>query len=427
MGEPNAEELRRFYEERSKPNKRDRFRIDEQGNLAEYNNKNTLIKTIVLPTYRPPTEEEIKEMEKERADKIVLANRAFEDARRKLYQALQDHDIGHSDIVALNLEVRDADIMLQNARFPLRGVTTESGVKIKEMDFDQLQETRVFPYDIAFSQARPFTLQQQYVRVGDIPLPPMISVAEARAAEVVPETIILFSDQDMETSPNGFLALGWPVAISIKNKTYPSARHAIFSEMATEFNDMERASAIEKAESSADIHYTLDDVAGGRDINQMKWNTTLSSLIDMVNLAKFRQYPELAQRLVELPNSVMIGAYEPNDIQIGIGLSIDNAKAMDKLSWTGENLLGKALMKIRADLIAERSQLAAKPVKRSASLAKAPVATNTVPSVAIPPMTSVALPVQPSIAAPALLTQSQVVRKGPRIPPKAPQALQAPQ
>jgi ribA/ribD-fused uncharacterized protein len=233
----------------------------------------------------------------------------------------------------------------------------------------------------------------------------------------------------METSPNGFLALGWPVAISIKNKTYPSARHAIFSEMATEFNDMERASAIEKAESSADIHYTLDDVAGGRDINQMKWNTTLSSLIDMVNLAKFRQYPELAQRLVELPNSVMIGAYEPNDIQIGIGLSIDNAKAMDKLSWTGENLLGKALMKIRADLIAERSQLAAKPVKRSASLAKAPVATPSVatPSVATPPMTSVALPVQPSIAAPALFTQSQVVRKGPRIPPKAPQVLQAPQ
>ena len=412
MGEPNAEELRRFYEERSKPNKRDRFRIDEQGNLAEYNNKDTLIKTIVLPTYRKPTEEEIKEMEQERKDKIVLANRAFEDARRKLYQALQDRDMGHSDIVALNLEVRDADIMLQNARFPLRGVMTESGIKIKEMDFDQLQETRVFPYDIAFSQARPFTLQQQYVRVGDIPLPPMISVAEAKAAEIVPETIILFSDQDMETSPNGFLALGWPVAISVKNKTYPSARHAIFSELATEFNDMERASAIEKAESSADIRYTLDDVAGGREINQMKWNTTLSSLMDMVNLAKFKQYPELAQRLVELPNSAIIGAYEPNDIQIGIGLSIDNVKAMDKLSWTGENLLGKALMKIRADLMMERAQIATQKVRRPKTTTS--VLPSTAPLIpeqsSIAPITASAVPVQPS------LTQS--VRKGPRIAPQ---------
>lgn len=412
MGEPNAEELRRFYEERSKPNKRDRFRIDEQGNLAEYNNKDTLIKTIVLPTYRKPTEEEIKEMEQERKDKIVLANRAFEDARRKLYQALQDRDMGHSDIVALNLEVRDADIMLQNARFPLRGVMTESGIKIKEMDFDQLQETRVFPYDIAFSQARPFTLQQQYVRVGDIPLPPMISVAEAKAAEIVPETIILFSDQDMETSPNGFLALGWPVAISVKNKTYPSARHAIFSELATEFNDIERASAIEKAESSADIRYTLDDVAGGREINQMKWNTTLSSLMDMVNLAKFKQYPELAQRLVELPNSAIIGAYEPNDIQIGIGLSIDNVKAMDKLSWTGENLLGKALMKIRADLMVERAQIATQKVRRPKTTTS--VLPSTAPLIpeqsSIAPITAPAVPVQPS------LTQS--VRKGPRIAPQ---------
>jgi len=409
MGEPNAEELRRFYEERSKPNKRDRFRIDEQGNLAEYNNKDTLIKTIVLPTYRKPTEEEIKEMEQERADKIVLANRTFEDARRKLYQALQDRDMGHSDIVALNLEVRDADIMLQNARFPLRGVMTESGIKIKEMDFDQLQETRVFPYDIAFSQVRPFTLQQQYVRVGDIPLPPMISVAEAKAAEVVPETIILFSDQDMETSPNGFLALGWPVAISVKNKTYPSARHAIFSELATEFNDMERASAIEKAESSADIHYTLDDVAGGREINQMKWNTTLSSLIDMVNLVKFKQYPELAQRLVELPNSAIIGAYEPNDIQIGIGLSIDNVKAMDKLSWTGENLLGKALMKIRADLIVERAQIATQKVRRPKTT------TSVLPSASplIPEQSSIA-----PITAPAQPSLPQAARKAPRIAPQ---------
>jgi hypothetical protein len=57
--EPTSEELRRFYDERSKPSKRERFQIDKQGNLAEYDTKRTLIKTIVLPTYRPPTEPEM--------------------------------------------------------------------------------------------------------------------------------------------------------------------------------------------------------------------------------------------------------------------------------------------------------------------------------------------------------------------------------
>jgi ribA/ribD-fused uncharacterized protein len=417
MGEPNAEELRRFYEERSKPTKRGLFRIDEQGNLVEYDKKDTLIKTIVLPTYRPPTEDEIKEMEQERVDKIVLANRAFEDARRKLYQALQDQDRGHSEIVELNREVRDADIMLQTARFPLRSVEFDE-IKVKDLDFNQPQEMRKYPYDIAFSTTRPFTLQQQYVRVGDIPLPPMISVAEAKAAEVVPETVILFSDQDMDTSPNGFLALGWPVAISVKNKTYPSVRHAIFSELATEFNDVERAATIEKAESSSDIHYTLDDVAGGREINQMKWNTTLSRLIDSINLAKFTQYPELAQRLIELPNSVVIGAYEPNDLQIGIGLSMDNVKAMDKLSWTGENLLGKALMKIRTDLIVQRAQMATQTVKRvktSVQPSQVPVVIPVEQSVPVESSASLQVSMAPSVIAPV-----QSVRKGPRIAPKAP-------
>ena len=39
MGEPTAEELKRFYDERSKITKYDRFRYDEQGNLTEYNTK----------------------------------------------------------------------------------------------------------------------------------------------------------------------------------------------------------------------------------------------------------------------------------------------------------------------------------------------------------------------------------------------------
>ena len=377
--EPITDELRRFYDERSKPTKKDRFQIDKQGNLAEYDTKRTLIKTIVLPTYRPPTESEIKDMEEERIANIAAANHVFEDARRSLYQALQDVTSRRSDILDLNRSVRDADILLQKARFPLRSVHSEGHVKIKSIDFNQMQETRVFPYSIAFTEVRPFTLQQQYVRIGDIPLPQMVSVAEALQANVPAETVILFSDQNMEMSPYGFLALGWTVAIPFKEKMYKSARHAIFAELAREFNP-ERADAIQNAESSSDIRYTIDDTEGGRAVNQMKWNTTLSRLIDEVNLAKFKQYPELAQRLMELPSPLVIGAYEPNDTYMGIGLSIDNMKAKDKFAWTGENLIGKGLMKIRENLIAERAQLAAQSVKRP----RKPRAPSTASSTSVP-------------------------------------------
>jgi len=451
--EPTTDELRRFYDERSKPSKRERFQIDKQGNLAEYDTKGTLVKTIVLPAYRPPIETEIRDMEKERIDNIAAANHVFEDARRSLYQALQDGTSRREDILDLNNSVRKADILLQKARFPLRSVITESRIKIKDIDFDQIRETRVFPYDIAFTQVRPFTLQQQYVRIGDAPLPEVVSVAEALHANVPAETIILFSDQNMETSPYGFLALGWEAAIPFNEKMYKSARHAIFAELAREFKDPERANAIQNAESSSDIRYTIDDTEGGRAVNQMKWNTTISRLIDMVNLAKFKQYPDLAQQLIELPSPLVIGAYEPNDTYIGIGLSIDNMKAKDKLAWTGENLLGKALMKIRENLIAERVQALAqraKPIRKARtqppkavasstsvpgatpmgvappllppsvgvtpmSLAQLNMVSNTVPAAA--PMAN-AVPVAAPMVNVAPVAAPVSRRKGPRIPPR---------
>lgn len=431
MGEPKAEELKRFYDERSKITKYDRFRYDEQGNLTEYNTKGALVKTIVLPTYRPPTEDERIQMEQERKDAIAQANRTLEDARTRLYSAIQSN-ASKQEILDENDKVREADIVLQNIRFPLRQTTMETGIKIRDIYFDQVQETRVFPYPIAFSHVRPFTLQQQYVRVGDIALPQMVSVAEAKAeakAEVE-EKVILFSDQDMETSPYGFLALSWPVAIAIKDKTYRSVRHAIFAELAMEFNDTERAAAIEA--SDGDIHYSVDDVAGGREVNQTQWNKKLLYLINLANAIKFKNYPELAQRLVETGRAV-IGAYEPNDLQIGIGLSMDNVKAKDKLAWTGENMLGKALMKIRDLIVAER--IAAQPVKRvrkprSAASASAIAAPSAVPNVAqsVAPIAalgaapnvapSAAPPVAPSAAPPVAPIAPPSVRRGPRVAPQ---------
>ena len=360
--EPTSEELQRFYTERVKPSKQGLFKYDEKGNLVEYNKTGQLKKTITLPTYRPPTAQEIKEMEEERNEKIQIANRTFEDARRRLYQALQDVNRPRAEILEINREVRDADIMLQSARFPLRTVTYQEGVKIKEMMFDQPTETRVFPYEIAFSNLRPYTLQQQYVRVGELGLPPMVSVLEAQQAEKPVETVILVSDQDMETSPNGFLALSWPVSIRLGDKQYASARHPIFSELAMEFGHQERANTIQAAETGDDIHYSVDDV--GRETNQTKWNMSLSRLIDSVQLQKFRQYPELALRLMELPAGTIIGMYEPNDIQMGIGLSVNNVKARDRFSWTGENWIGKSLMKIRDTLLVERAQAAQAKPKR---------------------------------------------------------------
>jgi predicted NAD-dependent protein-ADP-ribosyltransferase YbiA (DUF1768 family) len=259
-----------------------------------------------------------------------------------------------------------------------------------------------------------------------MPLPPLISVAEANQAEKIPEVVILFSDQDMETNPYGFMALSWPVMIPFHDKMYKSARHAIFAEMAREFGEEERAAAIEATESGTDIHYTIDDVVGGRDSQQNKWNTTLSRLIDVINLEKFKRYQELALRLMETPSMSVIGAYESNDIQMGIGLSVDNVKAKNKLEWTGQNLIGKALMKIRQNLLTERAQAAqsmtkpkrAKPKSSVSMKSKEAVSSAPVEEVMKASSTSGITTPEATAAGPSVL-KPRSIRTGPRVPPTA--------
>jgi predicted NAD-dependent protein-ADP-ribosyltransferase YbiA (DUF1768 family) len=327
---PNMEDLRRFYEEGSKLSKRQQFRYDEKGDLVEFDKKGALIKTIALPTYRPPTEEEVRQMERERLERIKKENHTFEEARRKLYQALQDASSSPATIVDLQRDVRDADIRLQMVQFPLRYVDRQNGVKIRDMDFNQPQETRVLPYTIAFSCRHPFTLQQQYVRVGEKPLPQMVSVAETKAEE----TIILVSDREMETNSYGFLALGWPVSIRLEENVYTSARDAIDKELAK--------------------------ISVGKESPQ--WKEAMLGIMDKVHLAKFEQYPELAQRLIETPPQSILGIYEPNDTLMGIGIPLENIKSKDRFAWTGENQVGKTLMKVREIIMAKRA--AEQQVKR---------------------------------------------------------------
>ena len=93
----------------------------------------------------------------------------------------------------------------------------------------------------------------------------------------------------------------------------------------------------------------------------MSQNGMTKQLIYDVNISKFNQYPELTARLLET-KTALLGAYIPDDNLIGIGISIDNIQSKNPLNWTGQNLLGKALMDIREKLRSDREAVAAQSI-----------------------------------------------------------------
>ena len=102
----SAEELKRFYKARAK--KPELFSYDDDGNLVELNKEGSVIKTYSLPNYRPPTYEELDEMESKRTEAIAIANKEFEDARRELRNL--GPDTPDSDVLRVNRKVKEADV-----------------------------------------------------------------------------------------------------------------------------------------------------------------------------------------------------------------------------------------------------------------------------------------------------------------------------
>lgn len=373
----SVEELKRFYKARVK--KPDLYTYDENGNLVELNKEGSVTKTIPLPDYRPPTFEELDKMEQKRLEAIAVANKEFEDARRELRSALTNPEIPDSDVLRINRKVKEADIKLQNIRFPLHYIELDDGISINKIDFNKSYEKRKFTYPFFFLKERPFILQEQYVRIGKVAAKPLVSVAELKAtAEAVSVPVVILF-QDPETNDYGFLSLKWTVELEFNGTMYNSAHQAISAELAKAFNDQEGLQRIMLADTPNEIVYRLDNVPG--EANETKWNDTTKQLLYDINIAKFNQYPELSARLLETKTAVL-GAYVPDDTLIGIGISLDSVQSKNPINWTGQNLLGKALMDIREKLKTDREIAEAKavtaqtvPRRKKPSLAVQPVVT----------------------------------------------------
>ena len=414
----STEELKRFYKAKAK--KPELFGYDDDGNLVELNKEGSVIKTYSLPNYRPPTYEEIDEMESKRTEAIAIANKEFEDARRELRNLAPDTP--DSDILRINRKVKEADVKLQAIRFPLHYVQEDFGIPINKIDFDKTFEKRKYPYMFYFLKTRPFTLEDQYVRTGKAPVKPLISVAEARAAADAASVPVVILFEDPETNDYGFLSLKWTVEIEFNNTMYNSAKQAIAAELAKVFNDQENLQKIMIADTPEEVSYELDDVPG--DENQAKWNDNIKQLLYDVNIAKFNQYPELVTRLLETKTAVL-GAYIPNDNLIGIGMSLDNIQSKNPINWTGQNLLGKALMDIREKFRGDMALTAAAPVatqkvvrRRKPTPAEVEIEPGTEPRLvdetAIEP---VAEPQQlpPPVAGPSPVVGPRTVRRRPQV------------
>jgi ribA/ribD-fused uncharacterized protein len=138
----------------------------------------------------------------------------------------------------------------------------------------------------------------------------------------------------------------WPAAFAVDGVRYPTAEHWMMAEKARLFGDGEREAEILAAPTPGDAKALGRKVRG---FDQHAWDAAAFGIVTRGNHAKFAAHPVLGRFLVATGERVLVEA-SPLDRVWGIGMVESDTRVADPARWEGQNLLGFALMAVRARL-----------------------------------------------------------------------------
>ena len=138
-------------------------------------------------------------------------------------------------------------------------------------------------------------------------------------------------------------------SFTVENTHYATAEHYMMAAKARLFNDTLAEQNILKARSSGEAKKLGRAV---ENFDESVWQQARFAIVVDANLAKFGQNEALREFLLNTGDKVIVEA-SPVDKIWGIGLEASDPKAQNPDLWLGENLLGFALMEVRARLASE--------------------------------------------------------------------------
>ena len=142
------------------------------------------------------------------------------------------------------------------------------------------------------------------------------------------------------------LSQWWEAPFTVDGRTFRTAEHFMMHGKALLFGDEDTAGRVLAARTPDEAK------ALGRRVRGFTEDVWVDNRLDVVvrgNLAKFGAHDDLRGFLLGTGDRLLVEA-SPLDRVWGIGLAADDERATDPTAWPGLNLLGEALMEVRARL-----------------------------------------------------------------------------
>jgi len=124
---------------------------------------------------------------------------------------------------------------------------------------------------------------------------------------------------------------------------YNSVEQQVMARKALLFDDFDRFDRIMETAAPSEQKKIGRRV---KNFDKNKWNRFSREIVYEGCYAKFSQSKELGKYLISTGNKILVEA-SPYDCIWGIGLNMNDPKAMDPDQWRGKNWLGETLMRVR--------------------------------------------------------------------------------
>ncbi len=134
-----------------------------------------------------------------------------------------------------------------------------------------------------------------------------------------------------------------PAPFRVGGRDYSCAEQFMMATKAAYFGDLDTREAILAADDPAEMLALGRQVAG---FDAAAWKAVRHSVVLTGNYHKFAQNLPMRRFLIGTGDDILVEA-SPVDAIWGIGHAADDPRARDVGHWSGENLMGFALMEVR--------------------------------------------------------------------------------
>ena len=142
----------------------------------------------------------------------------------------------------------------------------------------------------------------------------------------------------------------WFVAqFELEGRKFLTAEHYMMAQKAQLFHDDEIFDQILKVKHPNEAKQLGRKV---QNYDEQVWKEKRFNIVLQANLAKFSQHLELRDFLIATHDHILVEA-SPVDSIWGVGMAQDHVDIQNPEKWKGLNLLGFALMQVRAQLLAQ--------------------------------------------------------------------------